>query len=182
MLTVSDISRLDPDDIDALLPLARSAFIATYSDHNPADIMAEYISTAFTRQQFSREMQDPNNLFLGIHEQGDLAGFVKLRSGPVPADVSLLPAIEIERIYTRAGHTGRGIGRKLMDAAVAAATERHYKAVWLGVWQQNHRAVAFYEREGFRIVGTKVFMMGSDAQTDHIMVRSINGSEQPSQQ
>ena len=55
------------------------------------------------------------------------------------------------------------------DAAVALGGQQ----MWLSVWERNPRAIAFYGKCGFRLVGTKDFWVGSDRQTDHVMVAEL---------
>lgn len=86
-------------------------------------------------------------------------------AGPAP--------VQLRRLYVDARHHGRGLGRQLLDAAYAAARELGGRTLWLTVWERNERAIAFYSRCGFRIVGDTTFIVGEDAQTDHVMAIAI---------
>ena len=68
---------------------------------------------------------------------------------------------------------GHGLGRFLMDQAIGIALQRKKKYVWLGVWEKNTKALAFYKKSGFYPVGTHTFVMGDDVQTDYIMRRDL---------
>ncbi len=173
MTEALNIRPLAANDISVLLPLAHGAFVAAYGAHNSNDLMTDYANAAFSVPQFEKELSDPDSYFIGVFENELLMGFVKLKHSTAPGCVEAAKTIEIERIYTAASETGRGIGHLLMEAAVDCAKQLQQAAIWLGVWQENSRAVAFYEREGFAIKGEKVFMLGSDAQRDHVMVKYI---------
>ena len=100
-----------------------------------------------------------------------------LRLQPGQADVVLVvaepsaKAIEVARLYAVRRWIGAGVGAALMQHCMREAAARGHDALWLGVWERNERAIAFYERWGFKRVGTQPFQLGSDRQTDHVMVR-----------
>jgi ribosomal protein S18 acetylase RimI-like enzyme len=94
-----------------------------------------------------------------------------LREGPAPAAVGEAPAIEIARLYASRRWIGAGVGAALMQRCLDDAAARGCGTVWLGVWERNARAIAFYERWGFTRVGSQSFQLGSDLQTDHVMAR-----------
>jgi len=99
--------------------------------------------------------------------------FGPLREGAAPACVGGAAPIELLRFYVDPAWQGRGVAQSLMDAVVAEATTRGAKTVWLGVWERNPRAIAFYAKSGFRDAGSQPFVLGTDRQTDRIMVRAI---------
>ena len=99
-------------------------------------------------------------------------------SGKTPAPVALDGrfALEISRFYVDRPWHGRGLARVLMSACIAEARSRGADALWLLVYQDNARAVAFYEKSGFRRAGTQPFKLGSRVDQDWVMVRVIAGS------
>jgi ribosomal protein S18 acetylase RimI-like enzyme len=88
-------------------------------------------------------------------------------------------AIELVRLYVDQAWQGAGIGRALLSAAFDAARAMGGQALWLGVWERNERAIAFYRRHGFERVGEHTFTLGTDRQLDHVMVRRIPGDARP---
>ena len=114
-------------------------------------------------------MLDDNSTFFVVERDSRLVAYAKVRLSDVPECVNCAKATELERIYVEHQFLGTGIGQMLLDAAIDATRDAGHDALWLGVWEQNPDAVAFYERFGFTTVGTKEFMMGTDAQSDLIM-------------
>ena len=81
--------------------------------------------------------------------------------------------MELKRLYVTRSWHGKGVAQALMDAALDAARARGAKTLWLGVWERNERAVAFYGKYGFARVGEHTFVLGSDAQTDWLLARPL---------
>lgn len=165
-----------PADSVALASLAERTFRDTFSNLNEAADMEAYIEQAFGPRQVEAEIGDPTHTFLLAFEKSEEAptGYAKLRAGePDPSVRGAAPAIEIERIYVGREALGKGVGAALMRACLDEARRRGYETVWLGVWESNEKAIAFYRRWEFEEVGSHEFVLGSDKQTDLIMERTV---------
>jgi ribosomal protein S18 acetylase RimI-like enzyme len=81
--------------------------------------------------------------------------------------------VELVRFYVVRDWHGRGVAQRLMDACVAEARRRGGRTLWLAVWQENPRAIAFYRKAGFRLAGTTTFRLGSQVQDDDVMAMTI---------
>ena len=138
--------------------------------------MSEYVATAFSPQQIESEIADPRNVFFVAEESDGLAGFAKLRDGAVPSCVQGQSAIEVERMYVGKEWFGTGVAVRLMDVVLDEAAGMNRQSVWLGVWEHNLRAKAFYGKYGFHVVGAKDFLVGTDRQTDLVMERPNSNS------
>lgn len=160
-----------PADLPRLAAVAEATFRAAFADANdPADIEA-YVADAFAPAWLAQELADPRVTYLVADADGELVGYAKLRAGtPDPAVRGARP-VELERIY--AARPGGGVGAALLRACLGAAAAAGHRTLWLGVWEHNLRAIAFYRREGFTPVGTHAFQLGSAAQTDVVMVRPL---------
>lgn len=171
-------------DASDLSRLGATTFGETFgADNVPAD-MARYLAEAFSPERQAAEIADPASTVLLAEARapsgrGELVGYAYLVSGPTPAAVRGPAPLEIKRLYVARAWHGRGVAQTLMDAALDAARARGAGAVWLGVWERNPRAVAFYHKCGFTRVGEHTFVLGTDAQTDWLLVRPLN-SEPPS--
>ena len=134
--------------------------------------MAAYLAGAFSPAKQAAELADPRGLFLIAESGGRTAGFAHLHEGPPPPPGVALGqrSLEIARIYALGGFIGRGVGAALMQACLAEAARRGCDVLWLGVWERNARAQAFYGKHGFRKVGNHIFVVGSDPQTDDVML------------
>ena len=102
-----------------------------------------------------------------------MAGYAQLRSGLAPTCVTGELPVELWRFYIAQAWHGRGVAQALMRRVESEAYRRGARTLWLGVWERNERAKAFYHKNGFSDVGSHVFMVGTDAQTDRILVRPV---------
>jgi ribosomal protein S18 acetylase RimI-like enzyme len=167
------VRRAGPADADALARLGRETFAETFAaDNTPEDLEAFLAETYGTPQQ-ARELADPDGACFLAESAGEAVGYVQLRAKTPPTSVPERPALEIARLYVRAAWQGRGPGGALMRAALDEAARRGARAAWLGVWERNAKAIAFYRKWGFEPAGTQVFRVGCDPQTDHVMARRL---------
>ena len=152
---------------------ARTFFEAFASDNTPED-MRQHLQSAWRPELQGAEINDPLlHTLLASDANGALAGFAQLRAGHAPAGVTTRHAIELRRFYIDRPWQGRGLARQLMDTVVECARQQGARELWLGVWERNARAQAFYRKCGFRQVGTQIFVVGQDPQTDHVMLREL---------
>lgn len=182
------------EDAGALAALAARLFTATFAADNTADDLKEYCNGAFSYERQADEIGDPARITLllcrssdapedpvpargGDSHHHDLLGYAMLRVGATEECVESSPApVELQRFYIDASLHGTGAAQMLMDAALSAAQAAGGATFWLGVWERNYRALAFYQRKcGFTQVGSHVFQLGSDSQTDMILARDIAG-------
>jgi len=136
--------------------------------------MASYAAGAFSTELQAAEISNDDGVVLLVEAGGTVAGYASLIQESTPPEVPVEAAIEIQRFYVGHEYHGAGVAQLLMDAALAAAHERGASAVWLAVWESNPRAIAFYRKCGFSDVGSKVFSLGTDLQSDRIMWRPVN--------
>lgn len=147
--------------------------------HNPAQLIEEYIESAFSVAQLTAELNDPRSVFFLLEQDGIAIGYAKMRRTKplrqLPAAYRRTgAAIEIQRIYLLTMHTGRGQGRLLMNYCLDWARQQQYRAVWLGVWERNEQALLFYRKVGFERIGFHYFMFGSERQRDYWLFKPLN--------
>jgi ribosomal protein S18 acetylase RimI-like enzyme len=160
-------------DARLLAELGARTFSDTFATDNTAGDMAAYLASAFNPTQQAAELADPRCSFLIAETNGVAVGYAMLRSGNAPACVSGNKAIELVRLYVSQESLGRGVGADLMQSCIGEVKQRGYTTLWLGVWENNQRARAFYRKWNFHEVGTHVFQLGEDPQTDILMQLSI---------
>jgi ribosomal protein S18 acetylase RimI-like enzyme len=162
-------------DAETLTPLAIEIFNDAFADHplNKPEDMKAYIEEAFSLEQWRREFADPETVVFIAETGGQMAGYAKLREHSTEKCVSDRDPIELQRLYVAKEFHGRGIAASLLNECFEEARRRNFRTIWLGVWEHNHRAQRFYQKHGFEKVGTHIFQLGSDAQTDWVMERKL---------
>jgi ribosomal protein S18 acetylase RimI-like enzyme len=166
------IRRATIDDAAALAEIAERTFRDTFAKDNTPEDLEAYVASAYGEALQRRELEDPEGLaLLGESEDGALIAYAQMRRVRSPHG-----EVEIARFYVDRAFHGQGLAQQLMDAAVDAARELGATTLWLGVWERNWRAIAFYAKCGFQDVGSKPFLVGSDLQTDRVMARVISSS------
>jgi len=167
------IRRARGEDAGLLTELGARTFIETFAPDNTAEDMADYIAASFNLEQQEAELADPDSIFLIAEVERVAAGYAKLHPGEPETGVSGAQPIELVRLYVSREWLGRGVGAALMRSCLEEAKQAGHRTIWLGVWERNGRAQAFYRKWDFRVVGEHVFQLGSDPQRDLLMERAI---------
>jgi len=157
------IRRATLDDAARLAELAARTFHDTFAPHNRPEDMDAYMPTAYGEAKQREEIADRDRITLVVEEGDALIAYAQLRID--------IPQIEIGRFYVDSPWHGRGVAQTLMSAVLELARDLGATRLWLGVWERNARAIAFYEKFGFRDCGSQPFLLGSDLQTDRVMER-----------
>jgi len=157
-------------DAARLAEFAARTFSETFAAENTAEDMQMHLASAFSVERQRREIEDPAMTTLILEDAGGRwAGFAQLRAGKISDGVPREGSIELYRFYIDSPWHGRGLAADLMEGAKQHARARGASSLWLGVWERNARAQAFYRKQGFSKVGKQVFVVGSDPQTDDVM-------------
>lgn len=176
----------DQADSALLAQIGAETFFDTFAADNTPEDMAAYLAESFSPAIQGRELANPAIRFVILEVDGVPAAYAKLefealgaaigafRGGQVPACIPGARRMEIVRFYARKPWIGKGIGARLMQHCLEAAEEAGCDTAWLDVWQKNPRAIAFYQKWGFVIVGEQTFTVGSDVQQDYLMARAVS--------
>lgn len=167
------IRRGRPEEAAELSAFAERVFREAFGAQNRTADLEMYIREAYGERQQAAELEDQDVTTLMAEVDGRLAGFAQLRTGKAPVCVSGSTPIELWRFYVDGPFHGRGVARALMEAVVGAARARSADTLWLGVWERNPRAQAFYRKCGFEDVGQHGFLVGTDLQTDRVMAQRL---------
>lgn len=167
------ICQITIKDIQQLQTIGRQTFTETFAAHNSAENMAKYLDEAYSEEKLNAELKDPNSVFYFAEFDNQVIGYLKLNFGISQTELKDNKALEIERIYVMKEFHGKKVGQLLYDKAIEVAKEKKVDYVWLGVWEQNHKAIQFYKKNGFFEFDKHVFVLGDDAQTDIMMKRNL---------
>ena len=157
------------DDVVALQKIARETFSEMFADYNSADNLKKYLNEKFTIEKLSEELDQALSRFYFAQIGDEVVGYLKTNTGEAQTELKDLSAFEIERIYVLQAYHGKKVGQLLIEKALEEARKTTCTYVWLGVWEENHRAIRFYSKNGFIKFDTHIFKMGDDAQTDWMM-------------
>lgn len=168
------IRRAAPADAAPLAELAARIFVDTFGADTAPDDLAAHVAKSYGARQQSEEIANPELVTLVAEAGGALVAFAQVLRHPPPECVTGEAPVEIVRFYVDRSWQGRGLAHRLMADARDAARELGGRSLWLGVWERNGRAIAFYEKEGFHDVGSHDFWVGSDCQTDRLMAGPLD--------
>jgi diamine N-acetyltransferase len=161
-----------PSDVDWLLPLAKRIFCETFEPYYQPEHFWGYVDRAYTPDSWRAELQDPKAAFWVAWVGERPVGYLKLAWAYVPEVLAGQHLLEVARLYVDQRYHGRGVGPTLMEKAIETAHLEGFDGLWLGVWQKNNRALHFYRKYGFAIVGTHPFEMGGGlVENDYVMKR-----------
>jgi ribosomal protein S18 acetylase RimI-like enzyme len=172
------IRRGMPADHEMLAALAARTFHDAFiADNRPEDIAA-YADKAFTPSQMLAELTMSTSLVLlacdpTAHPE-QVLGYARLVTDSRHPSLKGQQTLELNRLYVEQKAIGSGYGAALMKASLEEAIARDCDTLWLGVWEHNTRAQKFYQRWGFKPVGSQTFVLGEDVQTDWVMERPVN--------
>lgn len=162
-----------PGDARRLADLAEATFRIAFAHANSAEHMARHCTDSYGAAIQAREIADPDRLSLLCEDRGELVGYAQLHWAAAPACVAASRPGEIQRLYVIEAWHGKGVAQALMAASLDALARRGSDVAWLGVWEHNPRAIAFYAKSGYTTVGEHVFELGGDPQRDVVMIRPL---------
>ncbi|KQX05442.1 MULTISPECIES: GNAT family N-acetyltransferase [unclassified Leifsonia] len=171
-------------DADTLAELAAATFALACPPHTTAEAIAAFIAAHLSRDSFDAHLSDPSRVLLIAEQQSatdpasvavgyTMLVFAEPTDVAVAAAIGIRPTVELSKFYTRASTHGTGVSGPLMAATLVAAGEREARGAWLGVNQENARAIRFYEKSGFARVGTKHFLVGDRHEDDFVLERRL---------
>lgn len=161
------------DKLEALQTISRDTFYETFYEQNNENNMAAYLNDAFSAEKLLAELKNKHSLFKLLYVNEELAGYLKINTDEAQSEKLGPESLEVERIYILSRFQKLGLGKVLMDDAIKRANEKHKNKIWLGVWEKNLNAIAFYEKAGFEKTGLHSFFMGEEEQVDFIMTKIL---------
>lgn len=162
------------EDATQISEFGALTFNQAFGFFNTKQNMKEYLEINFSKEQIQSQLLDPLATFLLAYEDKRLVGYSMLLGGDSDETVSGSNPIELVRIYIDQSLIGKGYGSKLLEAVIDKASEGNHDVLWLGVWEKNKSAIDFYFGWGFKIVGSRKFLLGTDLQNDFLMERLVN--------
>ena len=160
-------------DAAELAAFAARAFEEAFGADNRPEDLRTHLMNAFGIPQQTRELLNPNMITLLAHQEGEIIAFAQIQRKDPPPCVTVPRTIELHRFYVDRCAHGKGVAQRLMREVQRTARSFSAEHLWLGVWERNPRAIAFYTKMGFADCGTTTFCVGPDRQTDRVMVAPV---------
>lgn len=164
-----ETKKVTTQDIGELQKIGRQTFFETFSSANTEENMNQYLKDGFSTEKLTNELNDKNAEFYFAIFDNNVIGYLKLNFGASQTELKDNKSLEIERIYVLKEFHGKKVGQILYDKAIEVAKNKKAEYVWLGVWEENPRAINFYKKNGFVEFDKHIFKLGNDEQTDIMM-------------
>lgn len=168
-----NIKKCTLEDSRKLQEISYETFNETFKHQNSLENMNAYLERAFNLNQVEKELSNISSQFFFVYFNNEVAGYLKVNTNDAQSEEMGDESLEIERIYIKNNFQKHGLGKYLLNKAMEIAMERNKKKIWLGVWEKNENAIAFYTKMGFVQTGAHSFYMGDKEQTDLIMTKTI---------
>jgi ribosomal protein S18 acetylase RimI-like enzyme len=163
------ITKIGLEQLIPLQEIGRKTFFDTFFESDSEESMSAYLATSFSSEKLTAELENPESEFYFATLNESVIGYLKVNLGSAQTELQDRNSLEIERIYVLQDFHGKKVGQLLFEKALVIAQKNKVDFVWLGVWEENHRALQFYTKNGFVAFDTHVFQMGDEAQTDIMM-------------
>ena len=165
----ASIIKAELQNIEKLQKIGRQTFFVSFSESNSEENMQKYLDEGFSTEKLTTELNDTNSEFYFAFLDEEVIGYLKLNFGESQTELKDNKALEIERIYVSKEFHGKSVGQLLYDKAIEVAKQNNVDYVWLGVWEENPRAISFYKKNGFVEFNKHIFKLGDDEQIDIMM-------------
>ncbi|MGE7202728.1 GNAT family N-acetyltransferase [Bacillus haynesii] len=168
-----NIKRCTLEDLHKLQDICYETFNETFKGQNSPENMKAYLEMAFNLKQLEKELSNSSSQFFFVYFNNEAAGYLKVNINEAQSEKMGDESLEIERIYIKSKFQKHGLGKYLFNKALEIAKELNKKKIWLGVWEKNENAIAFYKKMGFVQTDAHSFYMGDEEQTDFIMTKTL---------
>ncbi|MGE6487126.1 GNAT family N-acetyltransferase [Paenisporosarcina sp. NPDC076898] len=161
------------EDLRELQKISVETFTETFKDQNSPEHLNAYLERAYNLDKLEQELINRNSQFFFVYLNQEVAGYLKVNTDEAQSEAMGADSLEVERIYIKKKFQKHGLGKQLLNKSLEIALNQKKKKIWLGVWEENENAIAFYQKKGFVQTGAHSFYMGDDEQVDLIMTKSL---------
>ncbi|AYZ35762.1 GNAT family N-acetyltransferase [Chryseobacterium indologenes] len=172
-MTSVTINKASLEDLEIIQTLGIQTFSETFAENNTEEAMKMYLEESFNTGKLQSELNNADSIFYIAWEEDNPVGYLKVNSGKAQTELQDDTSLEIERIYVKKSHHGKKVGQLLYNQALETAQNLKKSYLWLGVWEENLRALNFYEKNGFVVFDKHIFRLGEEEQTDLMMKKIL---------
>ena len=167
------LKRVLTADVLDLQHIGKATFTETFAWCNTEENLLNYLSSNFNTDKLLAQINNPDSEFYFAESGMEIVGYLKVNLAAAQTELQDATSLEIERIYVLNAFQGKKVGQILFDKAVQIAQTYKKEYLWLGVWEENTKAIAFYEKNGFVVFDTHEFKLGDEVQTDYLMKKQL---------
>lgn len=149
--------KVNDNQIDQLVAIGKTSFSDAYSEQTKVEDMEIYLNNAFQISKIKQEISNAQSVFYFVRKNTETVGYIKLRWDRTPQPIKNEKSLEIERFYLLKDYYKQGIGAEMLRFCENYARDHYFQSIWLLVWQENQRALQFYQQKGFDKFGIKLF-------------------------
>ncbi|MFV8377953.1 GNAT family N-acetyltransferase [Flavobacterium sp. LB3R33] len=164
-----EIIKAKVSDLEIIQKISIQTFIETFAAVNTPENIDNYVKNNLNTAQLTTELNNINSQFYLAYLNEEVVGYLKINFGEAQTETINDNALEIQRIYVLQNFHGKNIGQLLLNEVKKIGQNINVDYIWLGVWEENHRALRFYTKNSFVVFDKHVFMMGNEKQTDLLM-------------
>ena len=174
-MTINKIKlrKLSSEDLAELKVISHKTYLDAFAAGNSKENMRAYLDYAFNEQKLLSEINEKLSIFYFAKYNNQTVGYLKVNFGSAQTDLKDENSMELERIYVLEEFQGKRIGQKMLTEVINMARTKKVNYLWLGVWDENKKAITFYKNHGFTIFSSHLFKMGTEIQTDLLMKLSL---------
>ena len=169
-----EIRKATLSDLETIQKISTQTFIETFAAVNTPENIDNYIKDSLNTERLTAELNNLNSQFYIAYSNDEVVGYLKINFGDAQTESLNENALEVQRIYVLQNFHGKNIGQLLLEEVKKIAQTTGVEYIWLGVWEENYRALRFYTKNGFVVFDKHVFKMGNDEQTDLLMQLKIH--------
>jgi ribosomal protein S18 acetylase RimI-like enzyme len=169
-----EIRKASLSDLESVQKIASQTFVETFAAVNSPENIINYLEQSFNTPQLTKELMNVESSFYLATSDQKAIGYLKINFGKAQTEIMDEHALEIQRIYVLQEFHGKRVGQLFIDEVLNIVKINPVTFIWLGVWEENHRAIAFYSKNDFSVFDKHDFTLGGDIQTDLLMKLEIN--------
>lgn len=153
------ITKINTEDVQLLSDIGQTSFIESHGHSAPGEVINNYANEKFNRHVIAKELGDTNNIYHFIFHNDQPAGYSKIILNSKHPAIPRGNTTKLERLYLLSEFYNLKLGLELFEFNVNLSKENNQEGMWLFVWKENHRAVNFYKKHGFKIIGSYDFKL-----------------------
>ncbi len=173
-MTTIEIIKTEVNQVEKIREIAIQTFSETFLVDNDEHQMQKYIAEKLSKEKLQDELSNEHSEFYFAKVEHQIIGYLKLNIAEGQTEKLGNRSMEVERIYVLQKYQGLKAGQALLNKSIELAKEKRLEFIWLGVWENNKKAIRFYEKNGFVVFDKHLFLLGTEEQTDLMMKLKLN--------